>query len=338
MQDLMMGHASISTFLNYYLSRRVNVDTQAVVRGLKPQQAVMHAACTMSRSIDPRRPQRLTPTQSASINDHISIRNLLERREKLKRSGRQVTRHEKYHNLNRRINQERQRERHKLLLQVREDWEFAQPVRDVENQLAGICAETEANTALQLHCSVAPEQRALIDSINAAPGTTIDEELRRRSDAIRAVSAYCSVEEGSTYLSRCPRLNHSNRSIGKQSGTSQPQTGLDALEAAKIAVYKDKRPLFCFKCVGNESLPLNDRIKLFSSSTDVTKHSKRKHLNHVRKDERPVCEICQITFHGRTHLQRHALDAHGTVSQVAATLLEFDYATCHAPSFLSRSA
>jgi len=121
MQNLIMGYASISTFLNHYLSRRVNVDIQSVVRGLEPQQAVMHAACTMSRSIDPRRPQRLTPTQSASINDHVSIQSLLERRDKLKRSGRQVTRREKYHNLNRRINQEQQREQHRLLLQVRED-------------------------------------------------------------------------------------------------------------------------------------------------------------------------------------------------------------------------
>lgn len=315
MQNLMMGHASISTFLNHYLSRRVNVDTQAVVRGLEPQQAVMHAACTMSRSIDPRRPQRLTPTQSASVNDHTSVRVLLERRDKLKRSGRQVTQHEKYRDLNRRINQERQRQRHKLLSQVRENWEFTQPVQDVEIQLAGIDAESEANTALQLHGNVAPEQRALIDSINARPGITIDEELRRRSDAIRAVSAYCGVEEGRTYLSRYQQLSRYNRPSGKQSENARPETAPDALEAAKIAVYKEKRPLFCFKCVGNESLPLDDRIKLFSSSSDVSKHFNRKHLKHVKPYEQPVCEICQISLDDRTHLQRHAFDAHGTVSK-----------------------
>lgn len=312
MQNLMMGHASISTFLNHYLSRRVNIDTQAVVRGLEPQQAVMHAACTMSRSIDTRRPQQLTPTQSASINDYPSVRPLLERRDKLRRSGLQG--HEKYLHLNRKINQERQRQRRKLLSQVKEQWEFSQPVYDVENQLAGICAETEANAAPQLHWSVAPEQRALIDTINAAPGITINEELRRRSDAIRAVSTYCGIEEGSTYANRYQRLSRHGQSFGKQGETSQLETVPDALEAAKVAVYKEKRPLICFKCVGNELLPLNDRIKPFSSPSDVSKHFKRKHLKHVKPDEQPLCEICQISLDDRTHLQRHALAVHGTVS------------------------
>lgn len=72
MQNLMMGHASINTFLKHYLSRRVTVDTQAVVRRTQPQDTMMRAACNMSRSIDHRRPQRLTPEQSASVNDSLT--------------------------------------------------------------------------------------------------------------------------------------------------------------------------------------------------------------------------------------------------------------------------
>ena len=78
MQNLMMGHASITTFVKHYLSRRVTVDTQAVVRGIQPQDSLMRAACTLSRSIDPRRPRRLTQEQSASINDQTNVRALLE--------------------------------------------------------------------------------------------------------------------------------------------------------------------------------------------------------------------------------------------------------------------
>ncbi|KAH4927418.1 hypothetical protein HBI79_137340 [Parastagonospora nodorum] len=55
MQNMMMGHASIVTFLKYYLLRRITVDTQAVVCGVEPQDILMRAACTMSRSIDLRR-------------------------------------------------------------------------------------------------------------------------------------------------------------------------------------------------------------------------------------------------------------------------------------------
>jgi hypothetical protein len=48
MQNLMMGHASIATFLKHYLSRRITVDTQAVVRGIQPQAALMRAACNIA--------------------------------------------------------------------------------------------------------------------------------------------------------------------------------------------------------------------------------------------------------------------------------------------------
>jgi hypothetical protein len=34
MQNLIIGHASIATFLRHYLLQRITVDTQAVVRGI----------------------------------------------------------------------------------------------------------------------------------------------------------------------------------------------------------------------------------------------------------------------------------------------------------------
>jgi len=98
------GFASIVIFLKHYLSRRITVDTQAVVRGLQPQNALMRAACTMSRSIDHRRPQRLTPEESASVNGHPTIRSLLEEQEKLKRNLPNATKHPKYKELNSKIN------------------------------------------------------------------------------------------------------------------------------------------------------------------------------------------------------------------------------------------
>ena len=99
MQNLMMGHASISTFLKHYLSRRITVDTQAVVRGIQPQTAFMRAACTMSRSIDLRRPRRLTQEQSASVDEDASVRFLLDRRDRLKRKVPNATKHPEYKTL-----------------------------------------------------------------------------------------------------------------------------------------------------------------------------------------------------------------------------------------------
>ncbi|KAF1946956.1 hypothetical protein EJ02DRAFT_323064, partial [Clathrospora elynae] len=159
-----MGHASITTFLKHYLSRRITVDTQAV---------------------------------------------------------------------------ERQRQRHALLWDIKKRWEFEQPVRDVERQLAGL--ETKDNPEL-VHDVMLPAQGELADSVLSKPGTTIEEEMDRRNRAICAVTLYCGIEEGGMKPIQ----------IGGQSRNAAPPVKSqleyeeEALEAAKVLVYKEKRPKVCF--------------------------------------------------------------------------------------------
>ena len=92
----------------------------------------------MSRSVDRRRPRRLTQEQSASVDNDPSVCSLLNRREQLKRTVPNATKHPKYKALASKISQERQRRRHALLKDIKVRWEFEQPVRDVEQQLAGL--------------------------------------------------------------------------------------------------------------------------------------------------------------------------------------------------------
>ncbi|KAI2479406.1 DUF3435 domain containing protein [Pyrenophora tritici-repentis] len=285
MQNLMMGHASISTFLKHYLSRRITVDTQAVVRGIQPQAALMRAACTMSRSIDLRRPRRLTQEQSSSVDDDPSVRFLLNRREQLKRTVPNVTKHPKYKALASKISQERQRRRHALLKAIKERWEFEQPVRDVEQQLAGL--ETKDDLEL-VHDVMLPAQGELADSVLSKPGTTIEEEMDRRNRAIRAVTLYCSVEEGGMNpIQRGGRSRNDGPPV-----KSQLEYEEEALEAAKVSVYKEKRLKVCFLCLGNEGLPLAQRIHPFSTPGDLSKHFERKHLKHIKSGEGVSCNLC----------------------------------------------
>lgn len=124
MQNLIMGHASIDVFLKHYLSRKVTIDTQAVVRGIPTQDTIMRAACTMSRSIDARRPQRLTLEQSLSVSDHPKIQSLLRQRGNPARRHLTHDDNAKHNDLGRKINQERQRQRNKLLRKIKKHWEF----------------------------------------------------------------------------------------------------------------------------------------------------------------------------------------------------------------------
>lgn len=311
MQNLMMGHASIGVFLRHYLSRRVTVDTQAVVRGIQPQDALMRAACTMSRSIDPRRPRRLTSAESASVNDDPTIRLLLDRREELKRSLNRATKDPKYQALNRTINQERQRRRHKLLQDVKKRWEYEQPVLDVEQQLAGI---EPRNDLEEVHIDLLPAQMELVDAILAPVGRNLEEEIQRRNKAIRAVTRYCGIEEGGMHQSRPKRSSGRITPSGKSKADAQLSLDEEALEAAKVAVYKEARPRICFVCLGNEKLPTEWRTYSFYSSGDLTRHFKRKHLQHIKEGDQLRCNLCQVRLTDKMHLQRHADDVHGTVS------------------------
>ena len=79
--NIILQHHSSSVFQKNYASRYMP-DTQAAYRGLKPQTALMRVASGMSRTIDPRRPRKLTLAQQAEVDRHPDVR-LLSRRLKL---------------------------------------------------------------------------------------------------------------------------------------------------------------------------------------------------------------------------------------------------------------
>jgi hypothetical protein len=86
LQCLILQHSSIEVFLKHYLDRNITADLARIYRGMEPEKELMRFACSMSRSIDPRRPWKLTPEQSASVNDLPCIVKLDERVKKLSRA------------------------------------------------------------------------------------------------------------------------------------------------------------------------------------------------------------------------------------------------------------
>ncbi|KAI3032155.1 hypothetical protein CBS147353_919 [Aspergillus niger] len=74
-QNVMLQHASINTFVKHY-SVGIHVDAQAIVRGLPAQKQLMRFAASMSRSIDPRRPYKLDDT--SCVNEVPRVRVLQE--------------------------------------------------------------------------------------------------------------------------------------------------------------------------------------------------------------------------------------------------------------------
>ncbi|PYH75799.1 hypothetical protein BO82DRAFT_409090 [Aspergillus uvarum CBS 121591] len=90
LQNVMLQHASINTFVKHY-SVGIHVDAQAIVRGLPAQKQLMRFAASMSRSIDPRRPYKLEDTSIVSKVPNVCKiqKKVIERkevREKMKRA------------------------------------------------------------------------------------------------------------------------------------------------------------------------------------------------------------------------------------------------------------
>ncbi|KAF1809568.1 C2H2 finger domain protein [Eremomyces bilateralis CBS 781.70] len=317
LQNLMMQHGDPRTFLKHYLHRRVTVDAAAIVRRVQPQDAVMQAACNMSRWIDPNRPWGLTAEQADSVNQTPLIRSLLQDRDRLKR--RYSPKHIKYIEHNKRIISEKQRLRASLLADIQEKYEKEGPVRAIEQQLSGVKISQKPIVASYFTTKTLPEQKRLIEAlILAPPGNTLEEEFRRRNEAIIAVTEYCKIEEGDTPKSQTrPRGQMKRLSIKNEDEdrSAAPVKLIEKeIEAAMLSVFKDKRPTICFLCLGNVALPLAIRVYSFSTSSDLGKHFRRKHLSNITDGERIDCRVCKMSLSCKMHLQSHAKKIHGTVS------------------------
>ncbi|KAL4891366.1 hypothetical protein BDV59DRAFT_203545 [Aspergillus ambiguus] len=334
LRNLIMHHADTRTFLRYYLSRRINKNLPAIIRGLNPEDDIMRAACRMSRSIDPNRPQELTTAQSSSVNQDPEIIDLVRRRDSLSRQmGRPLSnnhgtkRYAMYKKLNQEIAGARQRARNVLLTQIQAKYDREQPMLEIRRQLSGFNLAEEEKP---LKCSeaVPSPQKRLIESLLTLPRETLEEEVARRTEAIDAVAAYALFEEGDTCRlphdkrSKEPAIAGPDEDVEEEKQLGLPSSPTDKrLVAAIQSVMKDKsseknteRPLFCFICLGQQDLHVGKRTYKFSSHGDVTKHIKRKHLRHISTQYEIRCNVCDELFSCKMHLQRHAFDMHATVT------------------------
>lgn len=305
----MLQHAKMETYIKHYLPRRVTADTRAIVSGMEPQHDLMRAACRMLRWIDPDRPQELTDEQTRSINQHPNVRELVGRRAALKQAG-VAPSDPGYKKLNSEIINERRRQRDALLGKLREEWDVENPVREIELQLSGFKFDQDVKTSLDLADDMPLTQRRLVETIITLPGTTLEEETRRRNDAINAVAAHCQFQEGGAVARGRPSTEPKGPSPVKEVDpqVAAAEAEKRALDAATLSVFKEKRPTVCFLCLGEKL------IKSFAKPGDLSKHFKRKHLRYMSDRDRLECKVCQMPLKHVAHLRNHALGVHGTVS------------------------
>ena len=215
----------------------------------------------------------------------------------------------------RNVRNAKQRMKNALRTRTREEWTRKQAVKDISRQLRGegFAREPVDTPRRPQH----PAQKRMVVALMVPDEPTLEGQYRRMCNAINALIAYCFVEEG-----RTPRRT----GAAATNLTRRPQKPVteSPVDAAVLSVFvksEKERPRRCFMCVGKAaSLPPNDPqvpalINAFYTSSDLSKHFRRKHLKNLRSEDKIHCQVCDMLLDHKMHLQSHAERVHGTVSR-----------------------
>lgn len=153
-------------------------------------------ACSLSRTIDPRRPIRLTDEDLRQLEGEPTLQRLRRGKEKLHKMLPDLRRGPKdeYRLARQRYEQARrkywnawERARRKLLQDKRESFLRNQPVQDVQNQLRAGSPEAELVGTVPDSPTLTPQHLTLVEAVLQPPGETVEAEVNRLIAAVNAV-------------------------------------------------------------------------------------------------------------------------------------------------------
>jgi len=108
----------------------------------------MRFACFMSRSIDPRRPRKLTSEQTVSINNLPYIIKLHNQVKDLFNALVESRKDDRFQKAIKRLHNKKQRKRKELLKDVKERYKSKQPMKNSKRQLLGMVVDEDTQDAL----------------------------------------------------------------------------------------------------------------------------------------------------------------------------------------------
>ncbi|KAI9674630.1 MAG: hypothetical protein M1829_003712 [Trizodia sp. TS-e1964] len=131
----------------------------------------------LAGTIDPNRPQELTPEESLSVNQDPVVRRLVAEREKWKRRFQgTATQQPGYGIIGRAIFNTRQRLRAALLKYLQERWDPEHPGDEIERQLSALKLSQDVKTTLDQNNEMPLLQKRLAEAVMTLPGTTLFDE------------------------------------------------------------------------------------------------------------------------------------------------------------------
>lgn len=303
-----MDHAPNSdTFQKHYLSRHVCADLWAIHRAQQPAQELIKEAVSHGSSRSVRRPINLTQAQTAALKTNPQYVRLVQ----------QVEAHPQGSTRRRELANRRKtllaRLRNQKMEQVRQEWKRMQSKTDIDRQIQGHPFEPFNPRIAR---PAGPAQQRMLDALSAPLVNDIEAQFRRRTEAVRALLAYCDVEEPmSTKVQEARRA------------PPPPEAQLDPMDCARQlrastfgAVRKVQR---CFVCVAKalalaaDDPQLANLTREWYSHGTLSRHFVKDHLDHWSAGGFNECPICVpvMRIEDKMHFQSHAEACHGIKSE-----------------------
>ncbi|KAH7002679.1 hypothetical protein B0J12DRAFT_551472, partial [Macrophomina phaseolina] len=203
LRNLIMQHSKSDVFQRHYLPRYISADTQAAYRGMAPQSAVMRAASGMRRSIDPRRPRKLTASQLGDIEKHPRVVQLYEKRNKIVRELARTKRtrassaalshlQSAKHNATLAYQREKRKQKQTLLENIKKNFDRDQAIADIQNQLHNRPVDT-IQLASSGHLPLQRTRACL--TLFTLPESTSKKEKHRITSAVAALIALSGAQK-----------------------------------------------------------------------------------------------------------------------------------------------
>lgn len=186
-----------------------------------------------------------------------------------------------------------------LLKDVVARYKKEQPVLDIQRQLQGLPVVEEEMIQAEKYAFM--ERIWVIQALFTFAISCLEEECRRRVEAINALTALCRLQEA-----RRPRRIRLKRDV-------KPLSVLDP-PGLPDSIPIECKATQCIFCLGEERLPAVTRLKSFHSRGALKKHIQRKHLQHHSNSKPIACPHPRyyVKLRDKMHLQNHAALVHKT--------------------------
>lgn len=305
-----MQHSKSDVFQRHYLPRYISADTQAAYRGMAPQSAVMRAVSGMRRSIDPRRPRKLTAEQSAGIKRHPRVVELYDRKSEIIRDLTKATRKKTSlavisrlrsakRNATLAYQKEKRRQREALLENIKKEFDRDQAVADIQNQLHNRPVDAARQT-LDSHLS--PRRTRVCQTLFTFPASTVGKEKHRITCAVASLIDLCGAQNnGLRYFE--PQNCFPEKSYRRNNHTTV-DLERSLVKSGGPHLHQCKRTQ-CFLCLRDRELSTQERRKEFYSRKDLEKHLNRHHFRFVPEKAVTICPMDGQKLLGYSELVTH---------------------------------